>query len=131
MVRRQLLLLTLCAVALAACGRGGATELSLNAPTQLAPGQSAVLADAKLRVEFTGIANDSRCPSDVACVWAGEVVVQLAIRSNSKTSQHEVREMQGATVDGYTVTVLQVLPARSSSQPIAATDYRVTLKITR
>ena len=48
-----------------------------------------------------------------------------------KTTRHEVREMQSATVGAYTVSVLQVLPAPTSSQRIAAADYRATLKITR
>jgi hypothetical protein len=128
------LLPILFAAALAACGRGGAaTELegSLDAPSQLAAGQSMVLAAEKLAVQFTGIATDSRCPTDVTCVWAGEVVARLAIRSSGKSTQHEIKETESATVDRYTVTVLQVLPARTSSQPIAAADYRVTLKITR
>jgi hypothetical protein len=131
---RRLLLLVLFAAALAACGRGGAgTDLegSLDAPSQLAPGESIVLEAEKLEVQFVGIARDSRCPTDVTCVWAGEVVVRLAIRSDGTTTQHEVKETESATADGFTVTVLQVLPARTSSQPIAAADYRVTLKITR
>ena len=133
MIRRWWLLLPV-AVALAACGRGGAAtsfETSLDAPFQLAPSQSAVLAAQKFEVQFTGIATDSRCPTDVACVWAGEIVVQLSISNAGKTTQHEVREMQSATVGAYTVSVLKVLPEPTSSQRIAAADYRATLKITR
>lgn len=116
-------------VALAACGRGATA--ALDAPIQLAPGQSVKLDTARLEVLFNGIASDSRCPSDVACVWAGEVLVQLAIRNEGRTTQHEVSERQSAKVSGYNVTVLQVLPAARSSQRIAAADYRVTLKISR
>ncbi len=82
-------------------------------------------------MQFTGIAADSRCPSDVTCVWAGEIVVQLAINSDGTTTQHEIKENESAAVGGYTVTVLQVLPARTSSQRIAPADYRVTLKVAR
>ena len=129
MIARSFLLLIL-AVALAACGRDGSAA-ELDAPIQLTPGQSAVFAAQKLEVHFAGIENDSRCPADVACVWAGEVIVQLAVRSDGKTTQHSIRETQSATVAGYTITVLQVLPARASSQRIAPADYRVTLKVTR
>ena len=138
MIRRSIvlaLLLSIWAVALAACGRGGsaaALETTLGAPVQLAPGQSAVIANDELEVQFVRIASDSRCPRDVACLWAGEVIAQLEVRSDGKTTQHEVKEMQSAAVDGYTVTVLQVLPPRvSSEQQIAAADYRVTLKVAR
>jgi hypothetical protein len=67
----------------------------------------------------------------VTCLWAGEVVVQLAVRNDNRTTQHELKEMESATIAGYSVAILQVLPARTSSQPIAPGDYRVTLKITR
>jgi hypothetical protein len=122
-----------CFVALAACGgSANSLETALNSPVQLAPGQSAVINDEKLEVQFVGISSDSRCPSDVTCLWAGEVVVQLAVRSEGMTTQRELRESQGATVDNHTVTVLQVLPPRASSQQtIARADYRVTLKVTR
>ncbi len=123
-------MLSVGAVALAACGRDGSAA-DLDAPIQLAPGQSAVFAAQKLEVHFAGIENDSRCPTDVTCVWVGEVIVQLAVRSGGKTTQHSVKESQSTTVDGYSVTVLQVLPARTSSQRIAPADYRVTLKVTR
>ena len=128
MIRR---LLAVGGVALAACSSAthDSVEATLGAPLQLAPGQSAVLSD--LEVQFAGIAADSRCPSDVTCVWAGEVVARLAVRHERKPSQHEVREMESAPVGGYSISVLQVLPARATSQPIAPADYRVTLKITR
>jgi hypothetical protein len=129
MIARSLLF-SILAVALAACGRDGSAA-DLDAPIQLAPGQSAVFEEQALEVEFTGIESDSRCPTDVTCVWAGEVIVQLAVRSGGKTTQQAVKETQSTAVDGYTVTILQVLPARSSSQRIAPADYRVTLKVAR
>jgi hypothetical protein len=128
--------LALCvfAVALAACGRDGSAQsldATLDGPIQLAPGQSAVFAAEKLEVRFTGIASDSRCPNDVACVWAGEIIVRLSIRSDGKTTEQEIRDTQSGAIGAYKVTVLDVLPARATSQPIAPADYRVTLKVTR
>ena len=132
MIRQFFSLLSLSAVALASCGCAGSSyDAPLDAPVQIAAEQSAVFEGGKLEVKFTGIATDSRCPSDVTCVWAGEVVARLAVRNDGRTTQHEIKEAQNASVGGYTITLLQVLPARSSSQPIAAADYRVTLKITR
>lgn len=134
MIRRRVLLLSFWVVALAACGRDGSASdpVPLDAPVQLAPGQSAAFAAGEIAVKLTGIASDSRCPSDVTCVWAGEVVARLAVRNGGKTTQHEIKERESATVGSYTIAVLEVLPARtSSSQPIAAEDYRVTLKVTR
>lgn len=119
----------LIAVALAACGRGGAA--ALDEPIQLAPGEWANFKTEDLEVRFAGIAEDSRCPNDVACVWAGQVVVQFTLRRNSRNKDVLVKESQGLAVDGYRISILQVLPARASSGPLPPADYRVTLKITR
>jgi hypothetical protein len=122
---------TLFAVALAACGRDGATA-TLDEPIQLAPGQSAVFESEKLEVTFVEVGADSRCPSDVTCFWQGTVTVRLAIRSNGEVTQHEADVANDVAIDGYVVDVLDVLPARGpQSQQIAPADYRVTLKLMR
>lgn len=126
---RNWCVLVLIAVALAACGRGGAA--TLNEPIQLAPGEWANFETENLEVKFVGIDEDSRCPNDVTCVWAGEVVVRLTLRRDSRNKEVSVKETQGLAVDGYTIDILQVLPPRASSSPVAVADYRVTLKITR
>jgi hypothetical protein len=119
----------LVSVALAGCGRDGSAA-TLGAPIQLAPGQSAVFESEQLEVKFVGIDSDSRCPSDVTCVWAGEVVVRLTVRKDGRTRQIGIKETQSLAVEGFAVTLLEVLPIRASSQPIAPADYRVTLKVT-
>jgi hypothetical protein len=126
---RSWLFSVLIGVALAACARGGAA--TLNEPIQLAPGEWANFESEQLQVKFVGIDEDSRCPNDVACVWAGEVVVRLTLRRNSRNNEVAVRETQSLAVDGYEVSVLQVLPPRASSGPVALADYRITLKVTR
>jgi hypothetical protein len=117
------------AVALAACGRDGSAA-ALNAPIQLAPGQSAVYDAENLEVKFVGIDADSRCPSDVACVWAGEVIVRLAVRKDRRTKELAIKGNENLPLDGLVVSVLEVLPPPTSSQRIAPADYRVTLKVT-
>lgn len=125
------LVLSLFAVALAACGRDGSAAV-LDEPLQLAPGQSAIFKAEKLEVTFVDVASDSRCAADMTCFWQGAVVVRLKIRSSGKDTQHEVMESHTVAVDGYTVTLLQALPARGpEAHRIAPADYRATLKVTR
>lgn len=128
MIGRYLLAI-LFAVALAACGRDGLAA-TLNAPIQLAPGQSAVFDAENLAVKFVAIDSDSRCPSDVACVWAGEVIVRLSVRKDGRTQELAIKSNASLPLEGFEVAVLDVLPPRSSSQRIAPADYRVTLKVT-
>jgi hypothetical protein len=122
-----MLMVSIWAVALAACGRDGSAA-TLNEPIQLAPGQSAVFHD-NLKVRLVDV-SDSRCPTDVTCLWAGEAIVRLTISSKGKTSEHELKEFQKGALDGYVFEILQVLPARGAeAQRIAPADYRVTLKV--
>lgn len=77
---RFLLLSTLLPLSLAACASGTAGEAGSAAsvadakPFTLGPGESAVLADAS-RLRYVRLVNDSRCPPDVQCVWAGDAIV--------------------------------------------------------
>lgn len=120
----------LVAVALAGCERGG-WAATLEAPVQLAPGKSAVFGAEKLEVTFVDVVSDSRCATDVTCVWQGAVTVRLAVRSGGGQAEHELMESQKLAVDGYVVEFLEVLPPRGpESQRIAPGDYRVTLKVT-
>jgi hypothetical protein len=52
-------------------------ELGINFKLEMA--QSAVLNNEDFRLTFLRVAEDSRCPSDVVCVWAGQVTVVLQL----------------------------------------------------
>jgi hypothetical protein len=45
----------------------------------LAPGQTATVRRADARVTFREVREDSRCPGDVTCVWAGDAKVEVTI----------------------------------------------------
>jgi hypothetical protein len=45
----------------------------------LAPGQTAEVKRADTRVTFREVREDSRCPTDVTCVWAGDAKVEIVI----------------------------------------------------
>ncbi len=53
-----------------------AIQVSANQDFTLRPGERAMLpGQASLR--YVGVANDSRCPPTVQCVWAGDAEVKL------------------------------------------------------
>ena len=83
-----------------------------------------------MKVRFVAVTEDSRCPRDATCIWAGEVKVQLEIQQSSQVaSQVEILE-GGSTVAGvYRVTLVRVEPQPVSTARIAPQDYRATLKI--
>ena len=123
----------LLAVALVACKSGGAAAsraASLDQEIQLAPNERAVFDSHGLTVEFVRVVEDSRCPTDLTCVWAGEVKVQLSTRIDATAAeQHEITAGQHATVGEFQLFVVKVEPERISTREISAEEYRVTLTV--
>lgn len=130
-MKRPLVALVLI-VALAACRSTGAPAphaASLNQDIQLAPNEQAAY-EQGLTVEFVRIVEDSRCPSDTTCVWAGEVKVRVATRiDDAAPVQHEIKAGEHATVGAFRVAVVNVQPERVSTHEIPQEDYRVTFKV--
>lgn len=124
----------LLAVVLVACKSGGATAsraASLDREIQLAPKEQAVFDPHGLTVEFVRVVEDSRCPTDMTCVWAGEIKVQLSTRIDAaEAEQHEIAAGQHAKVGEFQLFVVNVEPERISTREISAAEYRVTLKVT-
>jgi hypothetical protein len=52
----------------------------------LAPGQTATVKTADTRITFNEVREDSRCPVDVTCVWAGDAKVDVTmVRTGAPT----------------------------------------------
>ena len=133
-MKRHRLVPLLLIVTLAACRSTGAPALhaaSLNQEVQLAPKEQAAYGPQGLTVEFVRVVEDSRCPSDTTCVWAGEVKVQVAtrIKPAEPAQQHEIKAGESATVGAFQVIVVNVQPEKLSTREIPQEEYRVTLKV--
>lgn len=125
-----ILLLTVTLVACHSTSAPAPHAASLKQEIQLAPGEQAAYQQQGLSVEFIRVVDDSRCPSDVTCVWAGEVKVQLSTRINAAEAvQHEITAGQQAPVGTFRLTVVQVQPEPISTRPISPEEYRVTLRV--
>ena len=58
----------------------GQTQVArLSREFKLKAGKQVMLKGTRLRIKFAAVENDSRCPSDVTCVWAGNAAVQLQL----------------------------------------------------
>ena len=86
-------------------------------------------------VRFEGVTNDSRCPGDAICVWAGDAIVRVIVSSSgSASTTYELHTFDLKPVQHNDLTVaLETLSPYpfASLGPIKAGDYRATLRITR
>src|SRR5213595_3393904 len=56
----------------------------LSREVKLNVGQKLTVPETSLRITFTAVENDSRCPADVTCVWAGNAAVKLELSGLGK-----------------------------------------------
>jgi hypothetical protein len=104
----------------------------LGAEFTLAPGEFAPIEGSPLGVRFVSVTEDSRCPSDTTCVWAGEVKAQVEVREGSNQPKVVELGLGGETsVGDHRVTLVRVEPQPTSTARIAAQLYRATLKVDR
>ena len=118
-------------LALTGCAAAAAqTAVVMGASFTLAPGESAALEGATMGVRFVAITEDSRCPQDTTCVWAGEVKAAIEILQRATVAkQAELKPGESADAATYRVTLLRVEPQPSSTARISAEGYRATLRI--
>jgi len=91
-----------------------------------------VYSDDDIEVVVLGVINDSRCPIDVQCIQAGEVVVEFRVLNKSNQSSFNVSVSEGENFatsqtngsDSPMITLVQVLPKRSLDREISSGDYR-------
>jgi hypothetical protein len=120
-------------LALAGCGAMADRETQAVDPgteITLAPGAAVSVKTTGLTLRFVAVTEDSRCPRDLTCVWAGEVRALLEIRESSRAaSRLELLEGGSTVAGGCRVTLVRVEPQPTSTAKIAAQDYRATLKL--
>jgi hypothetical protein len=118
----------------------GGNPVTLAYPFKLSVNQTAYLATADLVFRFVNVTEDSRCPSDVQCIWAGQVSI-LVEYSRASTGEllgnFTLTLMGGASSDvmvgaeGYLVKLVRVDPYPVSTMQIQPLDYAATLIILR
>ena len=107
-------------------------QYATGTPFSLKVGQSAEVDGGGLLVHLSEVTNDSRCPADVVCVWAGDVTVVLEMATYKAASIRAEVKFQGnrPAIDHgtYRIVVTDVQPyPYAAGTPIAAADYVVSL----
>ena len=74
--------------------------------------------------------NDSRCPSDVVCVWEGKADVRIDVdRPQSGSILLSTYDNLKDTVGDFSFELIDVSPYPISTETIKLEDYNVALKI--
>jgi hypothetical protein len=120
-----------CALAgLLACGATPVPGRPLE--FELAVGERVTLQDGSASIEFLRVTDESRCPSDVTCVWAGDARVALRLNGSPgtvDTALHTTTPERSLTHGDYVLELLDLIPAPVSTAPIDPGTYRVRLRL--
>lgn len=117
------------------CGSASTVNASLGKEFTLAIGQTATISGENLSIKFVDVTADSRCASDVECVWAGEVKVLLDIKSNGSSQQFELTQLgagnaEGQKIGNYTYQ-FTVEPYPVSTHQIEKSEYRLVMTVSK
>lgn len=112
----------------------GTSEVTLRV------GQERRVASGRVRIKLISVTNDSRCPENARCVWAGNAKVKVQVRvRGGETRVLELNTSErgpgtgptGGNVDSYRVKLENLTPGRMTNRTIRQKDYRATFSITK
>ena len=84
-----------------------------------------------LRVTPLRVLEDSRCPMEARCVWAGRVRLEVRVVHAGHRGVHELASDRPLTVAGGSLELAGVMPPTSTQHRIASRDYRFTFRFER
>ena len=99
-------------------------------------GQTIVVGGIKVR--FNAVESDSRCPSDVVCVWEGDAVASFVAEQNCNCDSpaielklHTTLQPKSGSAYGFKLELLNVQPYPKTSSPIKQDAYYAWIRLTR
>ena len=70
------------------------------------------------------IVEDSRCPSDGLCIWAGRVVLRVAVEGPGIQRTLMLESHKHLPIPGGTLTLAKTEPAKPRGKPLKPSAYR-------
>jgi hypothetical protein len=138
---KRTILILLCLTVIFSCTAGcsvktpGQVEAELDSEFVLPIGTEAVIKGENLRIEFLEVTEDSRCPRNVECVWAGEAGYTLIISQDDNSEQVEITEPGAGGQVSYTWQDYEIHtslePYPQDPGDIEAGDYRLRMRVSK
>lgn len=85
-----------------------------------------------ISVLLDSVMNDSRCPIDVECIWAGNAEVQFLFKSalqQTKFNLNTTLSPGDTTIDGYKIMLVALLPFPVSGHQILPDKYYAQISV--
>ena len=117
-----------------ACSHAPTTPSALiGSPFKIGVGQSVRVDSAGFVLGFDQVLDDSRCPYDAICVWAGTARLKAWVSVDGGRREVELKTFpkEPLFVDGFTIEVQELEPFPYTTVRIDPRGYVATLVVTR
>jgi hypothetical protein len=83
-------------------------------------------AKSRLSVRFVELVEDSRCPTDTNCIWAGNAKIKIRVSKNGRS--HDLTldtngPNQAAIAEGYSIKLMSLVPEPRSNIRVNRNGY--------
>ena len=110
-------------------------DVPLGQPFDLKVGEQVAIAGESLDIGFAEIVNDSRCPRDAQCFWAGAVTIRVWVEKKPGARETLTLRVpnadERATYGQYSVSLQDVKPYPESNRRPDRDEYVATLVVAR
>jgi hypothetical protein len=94
----------------------------------LEPGQTAAVKGTDARITFKAVREDSRCPVDVTCVWAGDAKAEIVISRDGAAEETRILSItppnNEVQVGNLRIRFRSLAPVPRQADPPASRKYR-------
>lgn len=96
-------------------------------------GQTKAAAGGKLSIKFIGVMEDSRCPMNARCVWAGNAKIRISVAVGRRAPQifelNSNTPPQNVTVGGYRLSLQDLNPQKGQPADWPKGPVRATISV--
>ena len=88
-------------------------------------------AKGRLSIRFVELVEDSRCPTDTNCIWAGNAKIRIRVAGYGRSQELTLDtngQHQAATAEGYSIKLISLTPAPRSNIRINRNGYVATFE---
>jgi len=97
-------------------------------------GQQKTVRTSKLRIKFISVVEDSRCPTDANCIWAGNAKIKVLVSTSRTSREFEINTNLGPLgnqIDGWAINLVELTPSPTSKGGPSKGSYRAKFTVTR
>lgn len=102
---------------------------------ELKYGETKINADYGLSIHLDSVLNDSRCPANANCIWAGNAEVRFVYSKDNNTVNFVLNTLPAfrtdSLINGYRIKLIKLSPYPEIAGSIKQNDYKSEIKITK